>query len=71
MMHRVINMPKRYRSIREQFDRLIQGTSAERSRSINCGSYVNVHMGFAVGKLYIEKYFDEVARNQVENSSFH
>ncbi|UJR31747.1 hypothetical protein I4U23_019225 [Adineta vaga] len=64
MMNRAANMPKRYRSIREQFDRTLRGTSAERARSITCGAYVNNNMGFAVAKLYIKKYFDENARNQ-------
>ncbi|CAF1075040.1 unnamed protein product [Adineta ricciae] len=64
MMNRAGNMPKRYRAIREQFDRVIRGTTAERPRSITCGVYVNTHMGFAVAKLYIKKHFDENARNQ-------
>jgi predicted metalloendopeptidase len=65
MMNRAANMPKRYRTIREQFDRAFRGTTAERPRSITCGAYVNSNMGFAVAKLYIKKYFDENARNQV------
>ncbi|CAF2118844.1 unnamed protein product [Rotaria magnacalcarata] len=64
MMNRAANMPKRYRTIREQFDRVLRGTNAERPRSISCGSYVNINMGFAVAKLYIKKYFDENAKNQ-------
>ncbi len=69
-MNRAANMPKRYRSIREQFDRVFRGTSAERPRSITCGAYVNNNMGFAVAKLYIKKYFDENARNQVKYERF-
>lgn len=65
-MSRAAHMPKRYRSIREQFERVFRGTNAERPRSISCGAYVNNHMGFAVAKLYIKKYFDENARNQVD-----
>ncbi|CAF1531755.1 unnamed protein product [Rotaria sp. Silwood1] len=64
MMNRAANMPKRYRAIREQFDRVFRGTNAERPRSITCGSYVNLNMGFAVSKLYIKKHFDENAKNQ-------
>ncbi|CAF1088486.1 unnamed protein product [Rotaria sordida] len=64
MMNRAANMPKRYRVIREQFDRVYRGTNAERPRSISCGAYVNNNMGFAVSKLYIKKYFDENAKNQ-------
>jgi predicted metalloendopeptidase len=67
MMNRVSNMPKLYRSIREPFDRIFRGTTAERPRSITCGSFVNVNMGFAVSKIYVKQYFDENARSQVWN----
>ena len=65
MMNRAANMPKRYRSIKEQFARVLQGTNAERPRSILCGAYVNGNMGFAVAQLSIKAYFDENAKNQV------
>jgi predicted metalloendopeptidase len=65
MMNRAANMPKRYRAIRELFERVFRGTTAERPRLITCGMYVNVNMGFAVAKLYIKKHFDQNARNQV------
>jgi len=64
MMNRASSMTKRIRSTREQFDRVYQGTSAEPSRSTTCANYVNDNMGFAVSRLYIQKYFDENARNQ-------
>jgi predicted metalloendopeptidase len=65
MMDQAEDMPKYIRSIREQFVRVFQGTSAEQPRSITCGAFVNNVMGFAVSKLYIKSYFDENARNQV------
>ncbi len=64
MMNRASSMPKRIRSTREQFDRVYQGTSAEPTRATTCANYVNDNMGFAVSRLYIQKYFDENARNQ-------
>jgi predicted metalloendopeptidase len=64
MMNRASSMPKRIRSTREQFDRVYQGTSAEPTRTTTCANYVNDNMGFAVSRLYIQKYFDENARNQ-------
>ncbi|CAF0749316.1 unnamed protein product [Rotaria sp. Silwood1] len=64
LMHRVDNMPKRFRSIKENFQHVFRGTTAEQSRKIICGNYVNGNMGFAVSKLYIKKYFDDNARNQ-------
>ena len=65
MMHRLENLPKRYRSIKETFDHVFRGTTTERARTVVCGNYVNSNMGFAVSKLYIKKYFDGHARNQV------
>jgi membrane metallo-endopeptidase-like protein 1 len=64
MMNRASSMPRRIRSTREQFDRVFRGTSAEPPRATTCAEYVNNNMGFAVSKLYIQKYFDGNARNQ-------
>jgi predicted metalloendopeptidase len=65
MMDRAGNMPRNIRSIQNQFSRVIQGTTAEQSRKITCGAYVNNNMGMVVSKLYITSYFDDNARNQV------
>ncbi|CAF1544153.1 unnamed protein product, partial [Rotaria sordida] len=51
-------------SIKENVQRRLRGTTAEQSRKIICGNFVNGNMGFAVSKLYIKKYFDDNARNQ-------
>ncbi|CAF0951778.1 unnamed protein product [Didymodactylos carnosus] len=64
MMNRAINMPQYIRILRERFDRVFRGTTAEQPRTVLCGNYVNSNMGFAVSKLYIKEYFDENARNQ-------
>ncbi|CAF4830699.1 unnamed protein product [Rotaria sp. Silwood1] len=64
IMDQADNMPRSIRSIKEQFDRVFDGTNAERPRTIKCGAYVNDNMGFVVSKLYIKKYFDENARNE-------
>ena len=69
MMNQVKYMPKRFRAIKQTFDRVFQGISTEPSRAITCATYVNRNMGFAVSKLYINKYFDKNARNQVYNAS--
>ena len=65
MMSRAANMPQSIRILRDRFDRVFRGTSAEQPRTILCGNFVNNNMGFAVSKLYIKQYFDENARNQV------
>jgi predicted metalloendopeptidase len=64
MMNRASSMPRRIRATREQFDRVFKGTTAEPIRSTTCANYVNDNMGFAVSRLYVQKYFDENARNQ-------
>ncbi len=64
MTHRIDNMPKRFRSIKENFDHVFRGTTTERPRTAICGNFVNGNMGFAVSKVYIKKYFDNNARNQ-------
>ncbi|UJR14935.1 hypothetical protein I4U23_001917 [Adineta vaga] len=64
MMNRVSDLPKRFRSIREPFDREFRGISSQKPRTITCGSFVNNNMGFAVSKIYVVRYFDENARNQ-------
>jgi predicted metalloendopeptidase len=65
MMNRASSMTRQIRYTREQFDRIFRGTSAEPSRATTCANYVNDNMGFAVSRLYIKKYFDDNARNQV------
>ena len=67
MMSRASIMPRNFRNIRDRFDRVFRGTSAERPRSIICSNYVNNNMGFAVAKVFIKKYFDENAKSQVRN----
>jgi predicted metalloendopeptidase len=64
LMARMSSMPKTYRTIRERFNQIFHGTSAEEARSSICGNYVNFNMGFAVSKIFIEKYFDATARNE-------
>lgn len=64
MMNRASSMPKKFRSTREQFDRVFKGTSAEPTRTTTCSNYVNDNMGFAVSRLYIKNFFDDNARNQ-------
>lgn len=66
MMKQIDLMPRRLRMIKEEFDRIFQGTNTQRSRAITCGIYVNDNMGFAVSKLYLGTYFDRDALTQVK-----
>jgi membrane metallo-endopeptidase-like protein 1 len=65
IMYQASNMPQRFRTIKQQFDRVFQGTNTQKSRAISCGVDVNNIMGFAVAKLYIDENFDQNARNEV------
>ncbi|CAF4126552.1 unnamed protein product [Adineta steineri] len=64
MMNLINGLPKRFRSIKENLNRVLRGTTVERARIVICRNYVNSNMGFAVSKLYIKKYFGDNARNQ-------
>ena len=68
MMNRTNSMQRLIRNTREQFDRVFKGTTAEPTRTTTCANYVNDNMGFAVSRLYIKKYFDDNARNQVKRN---
>ncbi|CAF3572676.1 unnamed protein product [Rotaria sordida] len=57
-------MPKRFQMIKQNFLKVFTGSKSQRSRTIECATFVNTNMDFAVAKLYIQKYFDENARNQ-------
>ncbi|CAF1253776.1 unnamed protein product [Adineta steineri] len=58
-------LPKQFQNIKENLNRAVGVTTTERARAVNCGRFVNEHMGFAVSKIYIKKYFDDNIRNQV------
>ncbi len=64
-MEQASNMPKRFRTIKQQFDQVFRGINTKPSRSISCSEFVNNIMGLAVAKLYIDEYFDTNARAEV------
>ncbi|CAF3639908.1 unnamed protein product [Rotaria sp. Silwood1] len=65
ILNRVDQMPKRFQIIKQNFLKVLTGANSQQSRTIECANFVNTYMAFAVAKLYIQKYFDENARNQV------
>jgi predicted metalloendopeptidase len=67
MMNQVDYLPERFRDIKQKFLQVFKGIAFEPTRAIACANYVNANMGLAVSKLYIAKYFDKNARNQVHN----
>jgi predicted metalloendopeptidase len=58
-------LPRTIRNARHRFDQQFRGVKVESSRSIICAKFVNENMGMVVSKLYLEKYFDRTARNEV------
>ncbi len=67
MMSQIDNMPQRFRTIKQQFNKIFREITTERPRIITCATYVNENMGFAVSKLYVNKYTDKEARSQVSS----
>ena len=65
MMQQADYMSRQLREIKKRFDKMLQGNIAEELQKSTCATFVSNVMGFAVSKLYIKKYFDENARNQV------
>ena len=70
MMSQVEYMPKRFRAIKQQFIKVFQGITTEKSRAIKCATYVADTMGLAVSKLYIMEHFDKNARQEVNENNF-
>ena len=65
LMSEIDQMPKRFRNIKQEFAKIFREMTSERARSITCIDYVNENMGFALSKLYINKYMDNNARSEV------
>jgi predicted metalloendopeptidase len=65
VMSQIDNMPKRFRIIKQKFNKIFRETNIERPRTITCATYVNDKMGFVLSKLYVNKYIDKNARFEV------
>ena len=58
-------MPRRFRILKQEFNKIFQGIKVGKARKIKCAQFVNGYMGLAVSKLYINKYFDPHSRKEV------
>jgi predicted metalloendopeptidase len=65
IMAQPVHMPKYFRAILRKFKAATISVYGEQSRAITCAEYVNKNMGYAVSKLYRNKYFDKSARTKV------
>jgi predicted metalloendopeptidase len=58
-------LPKVYRNIQLEFDRVYTGAASIAPRSRTCANACNDRMPYAVGRLYVENYFDEESKKAV------
>jgi predicted metalloendopeptidase len=65
IMAQPVHMPKHFRAILRKFTAATIGVYDTQSRAITCAEYVNKNMGYAVSKLYRNKYFDKHTRTKV------
>ncbi|UJR12864.1 hypothetical protein I4U23_017038 [Adineta vaga] len=64
IMNQIDHMPKRFRSIKQEFIHVIKGSMIGKSRSYACATFINKNMGMVISRLYIKKRFDETTRQQ-------
>ncbi|XP_048241365.1 endothelin-converting enzyme homolog isoform X1 [Haliotis rufescens] len=62
MMNRVNNLDERIRDIQRDYNKVIFGTKRMPPKWRMCVDYVNNNMGDAVGRLFIDNYFDRKAK---------
>ncbi|XP_064641839.1 neprilysin-4-like [Lineus longissimus] len=55
-------LPKRYRSISNAYRQVVYGSKTEQARWKTCVKQVTYEMGDAVGRVYVQKRFDEEAK---------
>ena len=58
-------LPKKYKDARLEFDKVYVGQTTLAPRSRTCSNGALDRMPYAVGRLYVSKYFDENAKSQV------
>ncbi|XP_023951976.2 neprilysin-4 [Bicyclus anynana] len=61
--HRVNNLDDRFQSAKQQFYYILFGREQAPPRWKNCISQVNSNMGMALGSMFVQKYFDEMSKN--------
>ena len=58
-------LPKKYKDARLDFDKVYIGQTTLAPRTRTCANAILDRMPYAVGRLYVEKYFDENSKTQV------
>jgi predicted metalloendopeptidase len=57
-------LPQRFERVQFAFDRVLEGTLAEPPRSRLCTSAANRVLGFALGHIFVERFFSPAARSR-------
>ncbi|GFR64348.1 endothelin-converting enzyme 1 [Elysia marginata] len=66
MMNWVNNLPTKYRNIKNDYIKNIFGSQADPPRWSECVDFVNVKMGNALGRLFVEEHFDESSKDTAD-----
>jgi predicted metalloendopeptidase len=51
--------------------KIFDGTSVKQPRTLSCSNYVNSKMEFAVGRIYVQRYFLEDQKKDVSFRFLH
>ncbi|RNA08867.1 neprilysin isoform X2 [Brachionus plicatilis] len=57
-------LPKAFQEAKLEFDKIYEGTSIKQPRSLSCSNFVNTKMEYAVGRLYISRYFNSSSKKE-------
>lgn len=61
--HRVNNLDKRFQETKQRFYYVLFGRERLPPRWQTCVTQVNSNMGMALGRMFVERYFDEISKN--------
>ncbi|KAK5644976.1 hypothetical protein RI129_006276 [Pyrocoelia pectoralis] len=61
--HRVNNLDKRFQETKQRFYYVLFGREKLPPRWQTCVTQVNSNMGMALGRMFVERYFDEISKN--------
>lgn len=62
---------QKFQNLRKDFNKAIMGTDQDPVRWRSCVNFVNLNMGVAVGRMYVEEYFSKDARENALNMVAH
>lgn len=70
MREKVNFLPRKYKESKLDFDKIYRGTHSMASRAISCANMVLDNMEFAVGRLYVAKYFKSSSKKAVSHRPY-